>query len=106
MSPFLSQREESQEKGLTRKHYSRMRTARLLTVVCVCVCVCVSESWGCPGGVCDQGGVTRGVCDQVMYTPQTQGQTPPMNRMTDRQVKKHYLPATSFAGGKDRSFLR
>ena len=23
-----------------------------------------------------------------------------MNRMTDRQVQKHYLPATSFAGRK------
>ena len=26
---------------------------------------------------------------------------PPMNRMTDREVYKHYLPRTSCAGGKN-----
>ena len=46
----------------------------------------------CPGGLC-QGGVCpgRGVCH-----------TPPVNRMTDRRVIKHYLPATSFAGRNNK----
>ena len=34
-------------KHATRKHSSRMRTARLLTVVCVCVCVSRGCVWGC-----------------------------------------------------------
>ena len=66
----------------TRKHYSRMRTARLLTVVgAVCagvgVCPGVVSDWGgvcpravsggCPGGV-SLGGVTIGRVCQEVYT--------------------------------------
>ena len=33
------------------------------------------------------------------YTPTA------VNRMTNRQVSKHYLPATSFAGGNKHPFI-
>ena len=66
--------------------------------MCVCLgCVC---SGGVQGGVCVKvgvcpGGVSRGCTppgprgrhpDPEADTPQTQRQTPPVNRMTDRQV--------------------
>ena len=42
-----------------------------------------------------EGGLPRGV-----WIPACTGaDTPPVNRMTDRQVCKHYLSATSFADG-------
>ena len=44
------------------------------------------------------GGVPKGVFG-VCVCPG--GCTPPVDRVTDRQVKKHYLPTTSFAGGKN-----
>ena len=59
--------------------------------VCVCVCVCVSRGVYTPR--------PRGI------PPDPEAYTPPVNKMTDRQVYKHYLPATSFAGGKDSVFL-
>ena len=43
---------------------------------------------GAGGGVSAGGGSAKGVC------------LPPVNRMTDRQVSKHYLPITSFVDGK------
>ena len=53
----------------TRMHSSRMRTARLLTV-----------SRSIRGGVCLGECLPGGVSQHAM------GQTPPVNRMTDRQV--------------------
>ena len=61
-----------------------------------CVCWGVSAQGGvCQGGVCQMVSAW-GCLPQCMlgYTPL------PVNRMTDRQVYKHYLSATSFADGK------
>ena len=47
-----------------------------------------------------QGWVCPGVCPGGLH-PRPRARHPhPTNRMTDRRVQKHYLPPTSFAGGK------
>ena len=69
----------------TRMHSSRMRTVCLLTVS-------RSTGGGCLPG---DGGVCSGVSVWGGCLP------PLVNRMTDRQVQRHYLPATSFAGGNN-----
>ena len=68
-------------------HYIRMRTARFLP-------------YG-DGGLCP-GGVSVHVRRSLSGGGSLSGKAPPpVNRMTDRQVYKQYLPTTSFAGGND-----
>ena len=65
-------------------HFSRMRTARLLTV-----------SRSIRGGVGGGGGGGKGLCPIAYWdTP------PPVNRITDR-CKNITLPQTLFAGRKN-----
>ena len=72
-------------------HSSRMRTARLLTVYCASR-VGVLPGGVLPGGVLPvgvsiQGALLRGVSAWGVVGPLHPGiHTPPVNRMTDRQV--------------------
>ena len=54
------------------------------------------------GGVCRGGGVCPGGMSAwgCVYPSMHWGGHPPVNRMTDWQVLKHYLSSTSFADGK------
>ena len=75
---------------VTRMPSSRMRT--------VCCSGCLVEGGVCLGvsawgGICLEGGVSPGGC-----TP------PPVDRILDTCLWKHYLSATSFADGNDGSF--
>ena len=66
----------------------------------VCIPACtgqgvVSAGGVCPGGVCQMVSAWRCLPQCMLgYTP------PPVNRMTDTQVYKHYLSANSFVDGK------
>ena len=52
-------------------------------------------------GVSIQGGLCQeGLCQLGSDIIQRPPPPPPVNRMTKTQVQNHYLPATSFAGGK------
>ena len=67
--------------------------------VAVCCRGCLPE--GClPVGCAAGGCLLGGVCLGGMCIPAcTETDTPTVNRMTDRQVQKHYLSATSFVEG-------
>ena len=65
----------------TRMHSSRLRTVR-----------CSGRRGGLPQYMLGYTGVSA---------PMHAGIRTPLNRMTDRQVLKHYLSATSFADGKN-----
>ena len=73
----------------TRMHSSRMRTTHLLTVS-------RSAQWGiCLGVVCLGGASAQGdVCPMACWdTP------PPVDRILDTRLWKHYHPATTVPGG-------
>ena len=106
-------------------HSSRMRTVRSSShvypsmhwaegVVCIPACTgqggCLprgTSAWGgsaqgvsaFPGGHVSQHALRRGGClPWGCLLAQGGGQSlPPVNRMTDRQIQKHYLAPTSFA---------
>ena len=71
----------------TSVHFSRMRTARWLTISQHVLSRGVSTQGGvCPGGLPRGGGVCTGECLQggcLANTPQTRGTHPPVDRMTD-----------------------
>ena len=56
---------------------------------------CFLGRWG--SGVMKRGSGRRYPCPNASWVNFTYG--PPLNRMTDRRMSKHYLPATSFADG-------
>ena len=78
-------------------HSSRMRTVRCSGCLGGClpkkgIClgggVCLEGVVSVRGGVCLGGGVCPGGC------------TPPMDRFLDTRLGKHFLSATTVAGGK------
>ena len=93
-------------------HSSRMHTARFSGRIYREQCLplgpaegVVSASWSKGGGCLPLGPRTgsgkRGVCLWVQgCLPHHLSPQPPVNGMNHRQVQKHYLPATSFAGSK------
>ena len=92
----------SRHRGITRMHFSRMCTARLLTVSQHALRGGVPMGGGHlpKGGVPAQGGVPgRGVPAQGWCVPAQV--LPPVNRMTDR-CKNITLTQTSFVGGKQK----
>ena len=84
----------SQKQNQTRMHSSRMPTARSLTAS-----RCFRGEGMCDWGVCVPGGMhTEEACmtwqGMLWYTC-------PVERIPDTHLWKHYLPATTAAGGKN-----
>ena len=82
----------------TRMHSSRMRTVRCSgRQGCVCIPACTVQGGVCPGCVSDKGGVLGGVSHHALgqggVTP------PPVDRILDTRLWKHYLSATIVADG-------
>ena len=95
----------------TRKHSSRMCTARLPTVSRCTPCLggvgvdIPTPEVPCLVCVCGEGGTHH---TRSHPTPKKGHATrvPTLPSWTDRHLWKHYLPATSLAGGNNSAFIR